>query len=222
MKSLEYLKALCALSILASTYNTHFELLELPRVQDIHLGISLLCVSLFLIGLYHDHLSHKLVEKARLQEHRSFPLAPRAANELLFREGLLGFLFFIPVIPALLRFPQAFYLGLSLFLFPLHGLIRGFRTKGMKGMQLIVASDRFVFPLRSHRSIRYEDLKRVVVKYEHLYFVLKDNRVETFPLEFLPENSEEALKSLSERLKAHGVKGNGSVQELFLSTNPRV
>lgn len=222
MKGLEYLKLLSALAILASTYNTHFELLQIPRIQDVHLGLSLLCVSLFFIGIYHDHLSRQLMEGARQQEHSSFSLSPRAASEILFREGLLSFLLFLPVIPALLRFPQASYLGISLFLFPLHGLIRAFRTKWMKGMKLIVASDRFVYPLRSNRSIRYQDLQRVLVKYEHLYFVLRDGRVETFPLEFLPEKNEEALRSLSERLIANGVKGGEAVQELFPSKNPSV
>lgn len=222
MKRLEILKGLAALSVLATAYNTHFDLIGIPRLWELHLALSFLCILLFLAGVYHDQLSRKLMEQAQREEHRSYDLNPLAAQELIFREALIAFLLFIPVIPALLRFPGEPYLGLSLLLFPVHGLIRSIRTRAMKGMSLIIGEHSFAYPLRSTRSIRYEELDRIEVKYGELFFIRKDGRVDTFPLEFLSEGRERAIEHLQERLASYGVKGSGALQELFSSRASKV
>lgn len=222
MKRLEILKGLAAFLALVSTYNAHFDLIQVPRIQDVHIALSLLCSLLFLTGLYHDRLSRRMMARARDKEHEAFPMSRRASDELLFREALIGFLFFIPVIPALLIFPNAPHLGLALFLFPMHGMIRAYRTKRMTGMQLIVGDDRIVYPLRSNRSILYEEIKRVDIKYDYIYFIRKDHRVETLPLEFLPDEEGRAWGRLSERLGAYEVKGSEKLQELVASSKSSV
>ncbi|MFB6257202.1 MAG: hypothetical protein ABEH38_00795 [Flavobacteriales bacterium] len=218
MRRLEILKGISALGILGTTYNAYFDLLAIPRLYELHLALSLLCVLLFLVGLYHDQLSRRLMQKAREEAQESFRLDPQASRDLLFREGLIGFLLFLPVIPSLLKFPEQPYLGLSLFLFPLHGLLRGYRMKWMKGLYLVIGSERIAFPLRSTRSIRFTEIQKVAVKYEHLYFILKNDSVETFPLDHLPPNDKgNALRSLGEKMKEKGIKGSDTVQELDFS-----
>lgn len=222
MKRLEILKGLVAFAVLASSYNSYFDLIEVPKLREVHVALSLLCFLLFLTGLYHDHLSRRMMIRARDTEHEAFPMTRKASDDLLFRESLIGFLLFIPVIPALLSFPNEAHLGLATFLFPMHGMIRAYRTKRMTGMQLIVGEDRIVYPLRSNRSILYEELKRVEVKYDHIYFIRKDHRVDTLHLEFLPEEDGRAWDRLSERLGAYEVKGSADLQELGASSNSKV
>jgi hypothetical protein len=222
MKRLEFFKGIVALSVLATAYNAHFDLIQVPKRADVHLAISFLCVLLFLAGLYHDRLSSRLLRRVRAEEHDAYPMGQKAASDLLFREGLIGLLLFIPVIPALLSFPAEPYLGLSLFLFPLHGLIRAYQTKWLKGMELLIGKERLAFPLRSTRSVRYDELREVALKYEHLYLILKDDRVETLPLDFLSDNKEHALERLAERLKENGIKGHEALYELAGSGNRSV
>ncbi len=224
MKRLEILKGVAALSVLAIAYNSYFDLIDLPRREDLNLALSILCTLLFLAGLYHDHLSRKMLRSARKKGSRSFSVSRKGIRDQRFREGLLIFLFFIPVIPALLSFPSQPYLGLSLFLFPLHGIVRSYRAQKMKGAELIVAPDRIAFPLRSTRSVRFEDLDRVALKYEHLYFIFKDGKVETLPLNLLPPDKtveQEALGFLGEQLQKAGVKGSEGIQELAFEANSR-
>lgn len=218
MKRLELFKAIAALTVLASSYNSYFDLLEIPRRWDVHLALSLLCTSLFLIGLYHDQLGRKLLRKAKEVEHIRFPMTRRASSELLFTEGLLTFLFAIPVIPVMLSFPEEPHLVLSVLLFPLHGLIRCYRTRYLKNLELIIGQNGLVITLRSALSIRYQDLKRVELKYEHLYLVLKDKRVRTLPLDFLEDEGKEALGALKERFKEMGIRGAESLQDPSSST----
>lgn len=213
MKRLEFLKGITALAILATAYNTHFDLIRIPKKEELHIALSVLCFLLFLLGLYHDRLSRQTRLRTLRTDHRVFPYGRQASQDLLFREGLIAFLLFIPVIPALLRFPEQPYLGLALFLFPLHGMIRGYRIQRMLDMELLIGEDRVAFPLRSTRSILYQELRRVEIKYEYLYFILKDDRVECLPLEFLAERKQEALDLLGEKLASEGISGSEQFHE---------
>lgn len=219
MGRLELLKGLAAFTVLAAAYNHYFGLIEIARSYEIHLALSFLCTLLFLTGIYHDRLSHQVMKRAQKEGSRSFPVSPEGIRDLLFREGLLSFLFFIPVVPALLSFPAQPHLGLSLFLFPMHGAIRMFRSQRMKGTGMIIGPDRIAYSLRSTRVVHYEDLDRVAVKYEHLYFILRDGKVETLPLEFFPVKKKEPIQLLADQLQANGIKGGEAVQELAAPAN---
>lgn len=214
MRRLEFLKGVAALTVLATAYNNIFDVVEIAKGYEFNLALSFLCAFLFLAGIYHDKLSREVLKQAQNEGYQSYPVSRDGIRDLIFREGLLSFLFLIPVVPALHSFPTQPQLGLSLFLFPLHGAVRIFRSQKMKGTELVIGPDRIAYTLRSTRSVHYEDLDRVAVKYEYVYFILKNERVETLPLEFLPENKKDILGHLAERLKANGVKGGNAVQEL--------
>lgn len=221
MKRLELFKAFTALTVLASAFNTHFDLLRISRQWELHLALSLICSSLFLIGLYHDRLGRRLQRTAKEEEHLRFGMTRKAAKELMFTEGLLTFLFAIPVIPTMLSFPGEPHLGLSVLLFPLHGLIRCFRTRYLKNLELILGENGMVITLRSPLFIQYKELRRAEFKYEDLYLILRDNRVRSLPLAFLQEEGKEALKILGQRLKEKGIEGADELQASSPSTKSR-
>lgn len=213
MRSLDLLKGAVSLLILGSVFNEHFDLLTIPRLSDVHVAISALCFALFSIGLYHDRLSRSLMKRSKSSAHHRYGMARIAGKELLFKEGLTTFLLAIPVIPTFYHFPGEVHLGMGILLFTIHGLIRCLRFYRGDHLELILAEDRISFTLRSARSILYQNIREVKVKYEHIYFILKDGQVEDLPLAFFDENGEGVMETVRRKLEEKGVKNKLPVQE---------
>lgn len=213
MRSLDLLKGAVALLIIGSVFNEHFDLLPIPHLADVHISISILCFALFSVGLYHDRLSRSLMKQSKSGAHHRYAMVPHAGKELLFREGLTTFLLAIPVIPTFYHFPREIHLGMGVLLFSIHGLIRCLRFYRGDNLELVLAEDRISFTLRSARSILYQNIREVKVKYEHIYFILKDGRVEDLPLAYFDGNGKGIMETVRKKLEEKGVKNKLPLQE---------
>ncbi|MFB6307135.1 MAG: hypothetical protein ABEH43_09160, partial [Flavobacteriales bacterium] len=158
-----------------------------PYFNDIMLGIALGILLLFLINLYKEYLIKQIQKEFNEENYSKLPLTQKASNDISFKNKIQILLLSFPLLITLFTLPEYPHVSFSILLF-VGKSIKDAQNAKNKQFSLYLNNSVLKSDLEKPRSISFDDLKKLDVKYNTLFFIYNDNNITTIPLTYLPNS----------------------------------